>query len=99
MLTSNLLRLGSFCGSLEVIKRHLLNQIIGFILSLAHQSSSYSHINSGPHRLGPTVTEGLDYHPTLKTIMGVQTLQIFKTFPGFIELLVISLQKVSYLIP
>jgi len=99
MLTSNLLGLGSFCGPLKVVKHHLFDQIIGFILSLAHQSSSCRRINSEPHRLGHTIIEGLDYHPTLKTMMGAQTQQIFKMLSGFIERLIISLQKVGDLIP
>jgi len=49
--------------------------------------------------LGHIIIEGLDYHPTLKTMMGAQMQQIFKMLQGFIELLVISLQKIGDLIP
>jgi len=62
--TSCPLGLGSFSGPLEVVKRHLLDQIIGSILNLTHQSSSCRRINNGPHRFSQTVMEGLDYHPT-----------------------------------
>jgi len=68
-LTSNPLGLALFGSPLKIVERHLLNQIIGLIFSLIHQSSSCRCINSGPYRLGHTIVESLNNHPSLKAML------------------------------
>jgi len=68
-LTSNPLGLASLGGPLNILEHHLVNQIIGLVFSLIHQSSCSRRINSGPYRLGHTIVESLNNHPLLKVMV------------------------------
>jgi len=84
---------------LKIIERHILDQIIGLILSLIHQGSPCCYIKRRPYRLGHAIVEGLDNHPFSKAMVRAQPQQVFELLPSFIEHLIIPLGKVSDLVP
>jgi len=98
-LTSNPLGLALFVGPLNIVERYLLNQIVGLVFSLIHQISPYYSINSGPYRLGYTIVESLNNHPSFKAMVRAQLQKVFELFPSLIKCLIILLGKVGDLAP
>lgn len=99
LLTFNSLGLVLFVGPLKIVERHLRNQIVRLVLSLIHQGSPYRCINSGPYRLGHSIGESLNNHPSLKAMVRAQPQQVFKPLLSLIECLIIPLHKVGDLVP
>jgi len=54
---------------------------------------------SGPFRLGHSIGENLNNHPSLKAMVRAQPQQVFELFLNLIECLIIPLRKVGDLAP